>query len=76
MTAAQLRRRIAQRLNRLSPKSLRKTDDFAAQLEQQESEAATRELLAIPGFRQSLRRAERQVAAGKTVPFAEVRRDL
>jgi hypothetical protein len=76
MTAAQLRRRIAQRLNRLSPKSLRKIDDFAAHLEQQESEAATRELLAIPGFRQSLRRGQRQVAAGKTVPFAEVRRHL
>jgi anhydro-N-acetylmuramic acid kinase len=37
---------------------------------------ATRELLAIPGLLAAVRRAERQVAAGKVVAFADIRRDL
>ena len=37
--------------------------------------AATRKLLAIPGFKASLRRGERQAAAGQVTPFAKVRRE-
>jgi hypothetical protein len=35
---------------------------------------ATTELLKIKGFRAALRRTEKQVAQGKTIPMAKVRR--
>jgi hypothetical protein len=76
MTTDQLRRRIVQRIRRLSPERLRVADDFVAYLQERGKDSETAELLAIPGFRAALRRAEREAAAGKGVPFAKVRRDV
>ena len=75
MTATQLRRRIARRLRGLSEDRLRAADDFVAYLQDREDNAATRELLAIPGSRALLREAEQEVASGRNVRFAKVRRD-
>lgn len=76
MTAAQLRRRISRRMKALSADRLRVADDFLAYLQDRENNAATAELLSIPGFKESFRRGMREAAAGKTVPFAKVRRDV
>ena len=76
MTAVELRKQIAGQLKTLSVDRLRVTCDFIGYLNEDEDNAATRELLKIKGFRNSLRRAERQVAKGQTVPFAKVRRDV
>lgn len=76
MTTIQLRKQVAQRIRRLSPERLKVADAFLAFLQDRENNAATAELLSIPGFKASLRRGLKQVAAGKMVPFAKVRRDV
>ena len=76
MTATQLRKRIQQRVKALSVERLRTADDFLAYLEEREDNAATRELLAIPGLLARVRKAQREAAAGKLVPFEKVRRDV
>jgi hypothetical protein len=76
MTVAQLRKRIQQRVMALSVDRLRLAEDFLAYLAEREDNAATRELLAIPGFRSALKRAEQDAAAGKGVPYTKVRRDV
>ena len=76
MTTTQLRRRVAKRVKALSPDRLKVADEFLAFLQEREMNAATAELLSIPGFEASFRRGMRQIAAGKTVPFAKVRRDV
>ncbi|MBM4018270.1 MAG: hypothetical protein FJ288_08060 [Planctomycetes bacterium] len=76
MTVEELRRRVIRRVKMLSKDRLRVADDFMAYLEDRQDNAATRELTAIPGLTQAVERAERDVAAGKAVPFAKVRRDV
>jgi hypothetical protein len=76
MTTTQLRKRVQARIRTLSPQRLRLADDFLAYLQDREDNAATRELLAIPGLRRSIERGLRQAAAGKTVPLAKVRRNV
>jgi len=76
MTATQLRKRIQQRVKALSVERLRTADDFLAYLEEREDNAATRELLAIPGLLARVRKAQREATAGKLVPFEKVRRDV
>jgi hypothetical protein len=76
MSPTQLRKRIAGQLKSLSEDRLRVACDFIEYLNEREDDPATLELLRIKGFRSALRRAERQAAQGKTVPFAKVRRDV
>ena len=76
MTATQLRKRIADQLKVLSEDRLRVACDFIEYLNDRDDDPATDELLKIKGFRSSLRRAELQVAQGKTVPLSKVRRDV
>ena len=76
MTVEQLRRRLIRRVKTLSRDRLRVADDFMAYLEDREDNAATRELLAIPGLTEAIEQARREIAAGKGVPFAKVRRDV
>jgi len=77
MTTVQLRKRVEARVRGLSPRGLKVADDFLAYLEDREEDnAATRELLAIPGFQRRIERAMKRVAAGKTVPLAKVRRNV
>ena len=76
MTTIQLRKQVAQRVKRLSPERLKVADEFLAFLQDREINAATAELLSIPGFNASFRRGMKQAAAGRMVPFAKVRRDV
>lgn len=76
MTLAQLRIKISKRLKNLSKDKLTVADDFLAYLEEREDNAATRELLSIPGFKAALKRAEHQAVTGKTVKWTKVRRDV
>ena len=76
VTTTELRRNIQKRLRVLSVERLRVVDDLVGYLQDREDNSATRELLAVPGFRSRLRRAQKQADAGKTVPFAKVRRDV
>jgi hypothetical protein len=76
MTVSQLRKRIATQLKTLSADRLRVASHYIEYLSEHEDNPATTELLKIKGFRSALRRAERQVAQGKTVPLEKVRRDV
>ena len=50
LTVTELQRQLGESIDRLSPERLHVLADFAAYLVNTESEAATQELLAIPGL--------------------------
>lgn len=58
----------------LTPERLKLAEDFLAYLEEREEDEATTELLALPGFREALRNAEAEIAAGRLTPVADLRR--
>ncbi len=76
MSPTRLLDKAKQRLETLSPERLRVADDFLSYLADRESEQATAELLAIPGFLEDLRRAEAAISSGKLTPVEELRRKL
>ncbi len=63
-------------LKRLSPERLRVVNDFLAYLEEREASEATQELLQIPGFKEALQEAVRQVEQGQVVRFSDIRREV
>ena len=74
-STAELRDRLNEILHQLSPERLQVLTDFAAYLANVESEAATEELLAIPGL---LEHVQRNQATPKTeyVNWRSVRSDV
>jgi len=75
-TPHKFRRQIKQRIDRLSAERLTVADDFLAYLEHRESDEATAELLRIPGLLEAVDEAKRDVAAGRTTDWRNVRRDV
>ncbi len=75
-TEAVLLEEARRRLRHLAPERLRVANDFLAYLEEREQSEATDELLSIPGFEQSFRRAVQQAEKGRLVPFEDIRRDV
>lgn len=71
-----LRRRAKELIEVLEPESLPMAVQFLAFLEDQECEAATKELERIPGLVERVRKAERGIAAGKGVDWRKVRQDI
>ncbi|OUL35965.1 hypothetical protein [Nostoc sp. 106C] len=63
VSVTELQRQLNELLKQLSPERLRVLTDFAAYLANAESEAATQELLAIPGL---LERIQQNQATPKT----------
>jgi hypothetical protein len=63
ISVTELQRQLNESLKQLSPERLRVLADFAAYLAEAESEAATQELLAIPGL---LERIEQNQVTPKT----------
>ena len=74
MTRTELLRRVKRRINGLTGDRLIAADSYLAYLEQLDSDAATQELLAIPGLRDRLDAAEAQIAAGDTVSVDDLQR--
>ena len=74
MTKNEVLGRARSRLEGLSKERLQVADDFLAYLEEREDNEATEELLRIPGLVERLRKAERQIAQGRTVPVEKLRR--
>ena len=64
------------RLRSLSPERLRVANDFLAYLQEREENEATAELLSIPGFEATFRRAVEQAEDGEVVRFEDIRRDV
>jgi hypothetical protein len=74
VTAEELRRRIKNRIDTLSPERLVIAEDFLAYLQERESDEATAELLRIPGLVNELERAEDEANAGRLTPTKQLRR--
>ncbi|MEA3341581.1 MAG: hypothetical protein U9R15_16585 [Chloroflexota bacterium] len=64
------------RLHSLSPERLWVANDFLAYLQDREQNQATAELLSIPDFEMTFRRAVEQADAGDIVRFEDIRRDV
>ena len=76
MTSAELRDRVKEYVDQLSPERLLVAADFLAYLTERESEEATQELLDIPGFVEAFERGKKEAAAGKVINWREVRNDV
>jgi hypothetical protein len=76
MTTAQLRTKAKQRLDHLPAGQVKVAAEFLAFLDDRASDEATAELLRIPGLLESVRRAEKEIAAGKGVEWRKVRDDV
>lgn len=74
MSATDLLHRARRRLETLTPERLKVADDFLAYLADRESDEATAELLALPGFLECLHEAEKEVEAGRLTPAEELHR--
>ncbi len=71
------RRQAAKALiDTLSGARLRVAAEFLAFVKHRETDAATLELLAIPGFEKSFARGMADVKAGRTKPWRKVRTDV
>ena len=76
MIVTDVRRQINQSLDRLSPDSLHLVADFLADLADKESEAATQELMEIPGCLESFERGKQDIAQGRVTNWREIRSDV
>jgi hypothetical protein len=74
MSTLELRRQAKQKVDQLSPKSLKSALDYLGYLEDRDEQDATEELLAIPGFEKDMAEARSDVAAGRLTPVTKLRR--
>ena len=72
MSTPELRRRVKQTVDRLSAEKLKTADRLLRQL--RDEDAATSELLRIPGFLESFRRGLKDAAAGRVISVDKLRR--
>jgi hypothetical protein len=74
MSTATLRKRLKETIDSLSGPQLQATGEFIAFVQSRKIDAATAELLGIPGFRASYAGGQRDIAAGRTRNWRQVRR--
>jgi hypothetical protein len=72
MSTLELRRRVKQTIDRLSAPKLKAADRLLRQL--RDEDAATTELLSIPGFLGSFQRGMKDVAGGRVTSVEKLRR--
>jgi hypothetical protein len=76
MSTVALRQRAKALIDTLSEAQLRVASEFLAFVKDREGDAATLELLSIPGFESSFARGMRDIKAGRTKPWRKVRSDV
>jgi hypothetical protein len=76
MTTLEVRHKIDEYIDCLSPEKLRVAVDFLAYLAERESQEATDELLWIPKFMNSLEKAEAKVSTDSYRNWRDIRRDV
>ena len=76
MTAIQMRKIAEHRLRTLPPAKLKVAAEFLAFLEIGVSDEATAELLRVPGILGDIRKAKKEMVAGKGTEWRKVRRDV
>jgi hypothetical protein len=76
MSSVELRQEGKALLDAMSGTQLRVATAFLEFVMARRTDAATLELLAIPGFEKSFDRGLRDISAGRTKPWREVRSDV
>lgn len=76
MSTVALRQETKALIDAMSAAQLRVASTFLAFLKDRQPDAATLELLTIPGFEQSFARGVRDIKAGRTKPWRKVRADV
>ena len=75
LAVIELQRQLSESIERLSPERLHVLADFAAYLVNAESEAATQELLAIPGLLERVKQ-NRAIPKGDYTSWRDIRSDV
>ena len=73
MKTEQMRDRIKDYAEKLSPDQVKVAYEFLTRLAENESEEATNELLAIPGLLNALEEADQDIADGNLTDWRKVR---
>ncbi len=76
MSTMALKREAKALIDTMSGPQLRVASEFLAFVKRRELDAATLELLSIPGFADSFTRGMRDIKAGRTKPWRKVRSDV
>ncbi len=76
MSTVALRQEAKALIDGLSAAQLRVVSEFLAVVRDRTVDAATLELLTIPGFAASFARGMRDIKAGRTKPWRKVRSDV
>jgi hypothetical protein len=76
MSDVQLKDQAKKLIDALSKDQLRVAAEFLAFVSTRDADPATLELLAIPGFKDSYTRGTRDIKAGRTRPWQQVRADV
>ena len=76
MSTAVLKREAKALIDTMSGAQLRVASEFLAFVKDRRADAATLELLTIPGFAKSFARGMRDIRAGRTKPWRKVRTDV
>ena len=76
MSTVELRKNAKALIDVMSGPQLRVASEFLAFVKDREIDAATLELLTLPGFEESYARGLRDVKAGRTKPWRKVRSDV
>lgn len=76
MSTVKLRQEAKSLIDVMSGAQLRVASEFLAFIKDRPTDAATLELLTIPGFEASYTRGIRDLKAGRTKPWRKVRSDV
>ncbi|BAZ51345.1 hypothetical protein NIES4103_39940 [Nostoc sp. NIES-4103] len=74
MNTGEIRQRIQEYVDQLSPERLLVAADFLAYLAEREDNDATEELLNIPGFQEAFAKAKNHVESGKVISVDQLKR--
>ena len=76
MSTVALRQEAKALIDAMSGAQLRVASEFLAFVKDRQTDAATLELLTIPGFEKSFARGMQDIKAGRTKPWRKVRADV
>jgi hypothetical protein len=77
MSTLAMRQQAKAMIDSMSPAQLKVASEFLAFVKTRgQADAATLELLSIPGFEESFARGMRDIKAGRTTPWRKVRSDV
>ncbi len=74
MTTTALKNRVHKKIDKLSSDKIKVVENFIDEID--EMNEATKELLAIPGFEERMKKAEKEIAEGKVYDYDKIKRNV